>query len=77
MVRFIPALGAHFGYKGIVKVLLLLLRILMVHGATIAGKMKDGRAKENEERSEERLDPKTCQGISSQISKSGGRKITG
>jgi len=52
MVRFIPALSANFGYKGIVKVLLLLLCILMVHGAAIAGKKKDERAKENEERSE-------------------------
>jgi hypothetical protein len=52
MVRFIPALSAHFGYKGIVKVLLLLLRILMVHGAAIAGKMKDGGGEEKSERSE-------------------------
>jgi hypothetical protein len=46
MVRFIPAVSAHFGYKGIVKVLLLLLRTLMVHGAVITGKMNDERAKE-------------------------------
>jgi hypothetical protein len=52
MVRFIPALSAHFGYKGIVKVLLLLLRISMVHGAAIVGKVKDEVAKEKEERSE-------------------------
>jgi hypothetical protein len=48
MMRFIPALSAHFCYKGIVKVLLLLLGILMVHGATIAGTMKDEGAKEKE-----------------------------
>ena len=51
-MRFIPALSAHIGYKGIVKVLLLLVRILMVHGATIVRKTKDEGAKENEGRSE-------------------------
>jgi len=50
MMRFVPALSAHFGYKGIVKVLLLLLRTLMVHGAAITGKMKDERAREKRRR---------------------------
>jgi len=52
MVRFIPAVSAHSGNKGIVKVLLLQLRILMVHGITIAGTMKDEGAKEKKKRRE-------------------------
>jgi hypothetical protein len=61
MVRFIPAVSAHFRYKGIVKVLLLLLATLMVHGAAIAGKMEDEGAKERRGVSEEQLDPQTCE----------------